>query len=397
MLDESGEYFVKNMKRVCLTILMVGILTSCNMLPVEKEILEPPTVKEYEKKDFKLVSVQRDTLKKEVYIRGEFLAAQRQDLFFEKGDMVLKDIYVAQGDTVTQGDLIIETENEELEEKLEDKLQEIEKIKLTIQQYKHTQEIAVNKQQQLLDEYTKQLNRATDLEKQLGDKNYVYTKSDMDQLKEKVDSQNEVVEKLFLQHKIENEKIQSQLEIASIELENIQQQYDETKICSNISGEVTFVKEFEQQDKTVPKEVLVTIMDKSSSLFRVEPNDYKKFSIGDTVEIQCNKQNFIGQVIDPVGVVSAENIKQNAYYITVEDLPVDIKEGTSGKIFVLLGQAENVLYLPKGAINNANGESFVYTYDNEVKQKCIVKTGFQTDYMVEITNGLKEGQVVVVQ
>jgi hypothetical protein len=298
---------------------------------------------------------------------------------------------------VRKGDLIAETDNEDLSEKLDQKQQDIEKIKLVLEQNQQAQQLVIKKQQEILEAFQQKYDTAMDLEKQLGDKNYVYTKNDLDKLNEKVDLQNEVIEKLFIENKIANEKKESELEIAQAEFENLQRKYNETKIFSAVSGEVTFVKEFKQGDKTVPKEVLVTIMDKSNSLFRVDENKDKQFSIGEQAEITVNNDKVIGRVIHPEGIVTPENIKKNAYYMQVDNMPSGIKEGESGKIYVLLDKAENVLYLPKTAINTANGESFVYTYTNEIKEKCVVKTGFTTDNNVEIASGLNEGQIVLLQ
>lgn len=72
-----------------------------------------------------------------------------------------------------------------------------------------------------------------------------------------------------------------------------------------------------------------------------------------------------------------------------------LEAGTKVRIRVVLESKENVLWLPKEAIRSFEGRRFVLVRSGQVERRVTVKIGIETEDKVEITEGVKEGDVVV--
>lgn len=65
------------------------------------------------------------------------------------------------------------------------------------------------------------------------------------------------------------------------------------------------------------------------------------------------------------------------------------------KVTVVLEKKEDVLWLPPQAIRSFEGRKFVVVQEGNLQQRVDVKTGIIASDRVEITDGLKQGQLVV--
>lgn len=72
--------------------------------------------------------------------------------------------------------------------------------------------------------------------------------------------------------------------------------------------------------------------------------------------------------------------------------------GMDGDVTLVLNQADNVLILPTDAINDDNGQSFVYLKENNNLVRRNITTGIETDTNTEIKEGITQNdQVVAIQ
>ncbi len=374
---------------------MMCLMAGCEMMPVEKEVLPVPTVKEFEKEEVKLVAVERGTLVQEEYIRGEFLAGQKEEYSYEKAGLLIEAIYVKVGDEIKKGDILAETDNQDIKKSIESQEQTIAKMEMNIRHTLEQQDFNVKVEQEKLENYQKQYNKALELQNSVGKENYIYSANEMKKYEENVTAQQKKIDKLLDEHERVNYDLNNDLAIEKVKLDNYYKQLEATRIYATIDGVVTYVKDVEVGNKTVADEKLITVLDRSTSLFRITGSNAEKFKIGDEVEIIYNEAVYKAVAVDPQGIVSEKNLKKGAIYMQAEGLPADIEEGASGRIYRLIDKAENVLYLPKSVVSTANEKSFVYVYVDEVKQKREVVTGFSTNTVIEIKSGLTEGELIV--
>jgi len=133
----------------------------------------------------------------------------------------------------------------------------------------------------------------------------------------------------------------------------------------------------------------------------VSENEIAKVNLGDKVEMTLDAlgptEKFNGRIIkiDP-----AETIVSGVIYYKITSVfdaeDERIKPGMTVNIDIQTDKKENVLYLPYYTVKEKNGEKYVQILENNKIKEKIVKTGLEGDTMVEIIEGLAEGEKVVV-
>lgn len=79
------------------------------------------------------------------------------------------------------------------------------------------------------------------------------------------------------------------------------------------------------------------------------------------------------------------------------DKNVSVSVGGSATINLYTDAVEGALVVPYNAVFGSGEEKYVYLVEGDAKTKTAVKTGTTTDAYVQITNGVKEGDVVYVE
>ena len=69
--------------------------------------------------------------------------------------------------------------------------------------------------------------------------------------------------------------------------------------------------------------------------------------------------------------------------------------GSTVKLCVTTGKAENVMTIPVDAVYYGGGKAYVYVYEDGKAKKVSIEVGINDDDNVEVTGGLSEGDLVV--
>ncbi len=83
--------------------------------------------------------------------------------------------------------------------------------------------------------------------------------------------------------------------------------------------------------------------------------------------------------------------------IALDNPSEEIKPGMSAQIDLYTGTLENIIALPLDAVIEQDGQHIVYIVENDQAKEVFVETGVSNDSQIEITTGLEDGQIVVVQ
>jgi multidrug efflux pump subunit AcrA (membrane-fusion protein) len=104
-----------------------------------------------------------------------------------------------------------------------------------------------------------------------------------------------------------------------------------------------------------------------------------------------------GVIVDvgQVGTVQGDRV-QFPVRVNLERAPAQLRPGMSARVNVALRRAENVLYVPSGAIRRSEGDVFVTRVDRGQVTDVAVTVGETFGGDVEIRSGLNEGDVVAV-
>lgn len=188
-------------------------------------------------------------------------------------------------------------------------------------------------------------------------------------------------------------------------LENEEASLRETVIRAPMSGVVVgkpMPKGQTVQVSTSTAQVIMQLADLSKMQVEalVDETDIGRIQVGQdatfTVDAYPGKE-FAGKV---VRISSAATTQQNVVFYTVT-IVVDNQQGLlkpsmTARVVIQTGRVENVLMVPNNAVRDRNGVKTVQILrdGNTVQQK--VKIGMNNDEYVEITEGLQEGDVVIV-
>lgn len=125
--------------------------------------------------------------------------------------------------------------------------------------------------------------------------------------------------------------------------------------------------------------------------------DLDKIAVGQKATVTIGSKEYQGEV-SKINKMAEKNNSGAAVVgteIKITNPDSDVILGVEAKVIISTAQAENTVLIPVTAVNvDMNGE-FVYVVENNILVKKPVKTGISSDTMVQITEGLLEGEQVV--
>lgn len=236
--------------------------------------------------------------------------------------------------------------------------------------------------------------------------NFEYAKLDFERQKslhkQNFISQNQLdlAEKTFEINKAQLEQAQANLDFAKVQLEY-------TKITAPISGIVASVST--QKGETVAASfaapTFVTIIDLArlevwayvdeTDIGRIKENQSATFTVDTYSDI-----DFEGVVtaIYPKAVIQ-DNVVNYVTTLKITDFKEKIlRPEMTVTVTIYLEKKENVLTVPNKAIKRDQGKTVVTVLDNNGNMdQRIVKTGYSSNGYIEILEGVREGEKVVIQ
>ncbi|WML56460.1 efflux RND transporter periplasmic adaptor subunit [Neobacillus sp. PS2-9] len=140
------------------------------------------------------------------------------------------------------------------------------------------------------------------------------------------------------------------------------------------------------------------------TVVQIDELDIPKIKKDQTVNIKINAfpdQTYTGKVTD----IAEEGTSSNGvstFDVTIHiGKPDNLKVGMSTEASILTASKKDALYVPLDAIHSSNNEKYVLvisapdnSQSNGGTEQQMVKTGLANEDYVEITEGLKEGEVV---
>ena len=219
------------------------------------------------------------------------------------------------------------------------------------------------------------------------------------------------VDKESLEVKREDVKLaQCQVETDTISLETTNKRLKETKVFAPISGVISEQEVQIGQIVSSPLNnvgggtTLLTLSDLSRIFIvaSVDESDIGTVEVGQKVEITADafpEANFEGEVVriatkgtDTSNVVTFD-VKIEVFGKGKEKL----KPGMTANVDILVSDKDDVLMIPSESVQGSRDRWFVFLPgENGEKIKRPVKIGVDNSMNVEITEGLKEGEEVVI-
>ncbi len=232
--------------------------------------------------------------------------------------------------------------------------------------------------------------------------NYEYAKLDLKRqrslLKQNFISQNQLdlAEKSF-----EINKAKLKQAVANLAYADVQLSY--TKIIAPISGVIASVSTQEGETVTsrfsAPTFVTIINLNKLEVWAYVDETDIGRIKVGQrsafTVDTYPNT-DFEGEVtaIYPKAVIQ-DNVVDYVSIIKITNFKDKIlRPEMTATVKILLKTRKNVLAIPRKAVHNQGGESFVTVLNGATVENRKVNLGWESDGYFEVLSGLKEGEKI---
>ena len=302
-------------------------------------MLAPPLV-EPPKITYNVMKVKRGTIEEKIGGSGTFVSVEQENMFFKHRGGRLKAIHVKIGDVVQKGDLLAELDTGTLENEIQQ-----QKIRLQQTRLRYTQM------------------------KEAGADKYSLSIAAYD------------------------------IELARLQLKNLERELEEAKLYSNMDGTVVYVDtRLGEGDYINAYSTLIRIADPAKLQLQYSGKDNSQLKVGMKVDVSIKNQVYEGEIImtpDTVPADAEESLK-NIVRINVPELPDDVKMGSYAQFSVTLDKRENVIVLPRNVVRNYMGRRYVQVLEDGLKKERDVQVGLETSTDVEIIKGLEEGEEVVV-
>lgn len=196
------------------------------------------------------------------------------------------------------------------------------------------------------------------------------------------------------------EVLEAQLKQAQAGYDMAANQYDNTKVTSPIDGIVSYIEvdTGEMVSSAVPAAVVVD-MSKVTLEGSIGENLVNKVSSSGQVDVRVHaagNEIFKGEV----KAVSPAAHQMTGLYgvkIEIDNSQSLIKPGMFAEVELVKESKEDVIQVPKAAIIAQNGDKLVYVVEDGKAVLRKVGLGIGNAYKVEITNGVNDGEEVIVK
>ncbi|HVA96025.1 MAG TPA: efflux RND transporter periplasmic adaptor subunit [Candidatus Acidoferrales bacterium] len=137
-----------------------------------------------------------------------------------------------------------------------------------------------------------------------------------------------------------------------------------------------------------------------SVVAQVNEVDLPSIKVGQNATVTLDafpNQTFVGKVVnvDSIGTSSSGVVTYNVY-IDLVSPPSEIKSGMTASVNIQTARADNVITVPTAAVQTSNGSSYVRVLKNGQLTEVPVTTGISDDTNTEISSGISEGDTVVI-
>ncbi len=192
---------------------------------------------------------------------------------------------------------------------------------------------------------------------------------------------------------------QASLDSAKIAVEQAQRNLDKASLYAPFDGLVSAVN-YSGGD-TAGSTTAVSLVDLSNLQVKVQiaEVDMAKIKVGETADMTLDAltgKTYQAKVaaISPVGTVTS-GVVNYPVIVTVTNADGDIKPGMTANLAIAVDKRENVLLLPNRAVKTQGNQKIVTVQYKGQSIQTPISTGLSNDTQVEITNGLQEGDVVL--
>jgi RND family efflux transporter, MFP subunit len=365
--------------------------------------------------------------------KGNIEANYRNDITLNPAQKV-KKVMVSEGQQVKKGDILVKLDTLEYDNQLEKQKINLVNAQSTLRQLlnsgvandKSNAQNTVSQAQITLENAQRSYEDANNKFKQSESllKGGYISQNDYDATKKALDDADNAVKAAenslgnsqsalnnvngSSEDKITNQK--NQVALIQVDIDNLNKKIEECNVKADTDGKVIKIDAKEGQFPKTGDMIIVDDTSKYKVSVNISQYDSAKIKAGQkaNIKLKSSTKKYTGVVTD-IGQFaelkssstssnsSSQESKVNVK-ITIDNPDDGIKAGFEVDVEIVLDEKKSVFAIGFDAIKEekAAGKKYVYIVnkDNKVSKKYI-KTGLDTEYDVEVTDGLKEGDKCV--
>ncbi len=333
----------------------------------------------------------------------------------------LEEIYVSEGDYIEKDQLLAKLDDTEYANKLKTEEINYKKALANLEQTRENRKLDLMNEEQSLKNAKMSLEQAESEYFAMLKVSDAYTKQEIDQKRISYESAKlEYESQLERYNTTKNSTIDLDLQEANVEsaklsLELAQEDYNDTILKSPMEGKIIYisykvgetVQDASNSDSATADTshfMVVSDSDKVEVVVPVSEIDLAKVELGQSVEVEFEafeNKVFEGKVesINALPLIDSSGIV--TYDVRIELLGDDldeIKSGMTCTLAFILRQSKDVLIVPNKAVKIVDGKQTVKVKkENGEAEIRTIKTGLTDGKNVEVTEGLNEGEIVLIE
>lgn len=387
----SGKFakgIVRWLSLFCALVLSTLWITGCGAVASGEVQPTPTPLPPQPAVEKPIYTVERGDIVEELQLSGRVAAVLQDDLHFEQAGNVA-EIHVRPNEAVTEGQLLAELNQGDLQNQLAQAELVLDQAKLALQRGQEQRRFAIERAELDLQEAQTRLRLAeTAGEQELAQINVRKAEISLEEVQAQTD-----------------EDLEKEVDQAQLDYDRIKAQVDAGRLYAPYDGEVSAIS-VAPGDPVEAYQPVMTVIDPSEKIVRVDnpaSTDLSRLSPQQPVTIRFARyrntpvEGVIEQL--PHGATTSQSGVRADSSIQISydagDLELDI--GELATVIVTLQRNEDVLWLPPQAVRNFQGRRFVVIQDGDRQRRVDVKVGIASADRVEIVEGLEEGQEVVGQ
>ena len=361
---------------------------------------------------------------------GNIEAKYRNNIILNSTQKVLK-IGVQEGQAVKKGDVLLILDSSDLENQLQKFQINLENAKLTLNQMLKTglaaeKSASENSLSQAKYSVENAQRKYDDLKKKYAQNEVLFSsgviaQSQLDESKKNSEdattelksAENSLTNAKNIlndtnnnsENKILNQK--NQIALIQNDIENYKKKIDDSKIVANIDGKVIKIDAKENQFPSSGDQIIIDDVSEYKVAVDLTQYDALKVAKGQkaNIKIKGSKDSYsgtvteIGQLAEVKTAISGGNQEYKVKISVVIDNPKEeVKSGYETDVQFIFKEKDESIAIGFDGIkeDKTTGQKYVYVVNsNNIVSKKYINVGIESEYYVEITEGLGEGESYV--
>ena len=363
------------MKKIIRCLLVgfgMSLSAGCGLIPREEILPEAPAVEAYEADSYVQVPVTRGDIIARVRVECSYRAARIQEIKYPAEGAAISKMYVEAGDTVKAGELLAQLEQGTLPAQIQELTEQISVLELSLAQEEESRGLAVENQRILQEAYR--------------------TAGSYDGIPEDADTSG---------YDREMRRIEDEIYIKQKYLQKLLDQSELCQVKAGMDGMIRYVFHDMGGNRISTDTVFIRIIDNESCYFEAAA-DKTWFPENEDVIITVNGTEHEAYAVsagalgtDTADIESADSDK---VYFRLKLPDPSLASGVRGTIEYITERKQDVLLVPqKGIIETEDGYYVYMEEEGGLRAMKQVGVGLIADGNAEITDGLTEGESIIIE